>query len=220
MLHKKPTTITRLLTCIILVTFLFTANQAFAGVAEGKTLFQEKCKQCHAVDKKMTGPALQNVKTRWSDSTNLYKWIKNSQGFLGTGDKYANALFKEYNSVMPAFPTLTDGDITDILAFIDEEAIRLATLATTTSGPVTTEAKKDNSTLYWILIIALLFIALILGRAVRYLDGLVRQKYEEGERDKTPIWKQKKYRPLVGIVGLLLLAFLSCLLYTSPSPRD
>ena len=216
-LHKKPTTITRLLTCIILVTFLFTANQAFAGVAEGKTLFQEKCKQCHAVDKKMTGPALQNVKTRWSDSTNLYKWIKNSQGFLGTGDKYANALFKEYNSVMPAFPTLTDGDITDILAFIDEEAIRLATLATTTSGPVTTEAKKDNSTLYWILIIALLFIALILGRAVRYLDGLVRQKYEEGERDKTPIWKQKKYRPLVGIVGLLLLAFLSVAMWDSAS---
>ena len=191
-LHKKPTTITRLLTCIILVTF-------------------------HAVDKKMTGPALQNVKTRWSDSTNLYKWIKNSQGFLGTGDKYANALFKEYNSVMPAFPTLTDGDITDILAFIDEEAIRLATLATTTSGPVTTEAKKDNSTLYWILIIALLFIALILGRAVRYLDGLVRQKYEEGERDKTPIWKQKKYRPLVGIVGLLLLAFLSVAMWDSAS---
>lgn len=217
MLHKKPTTITRLLTCILLITFLITANQAFAGEAEGKTLFQGKCQRCHQVDKRMTGPALQNVKTRWADTTNIYKWIKNSQSFLGTGDVYANNLFKEYSgSIMPAFPELADVDISNILAYIDAEALRKTALATAGPGVSgTTESKKDNSTLYWVLIIALLFIAVILARAVKYLDGMVRQKYNEGERDKTPFYKKKKYRPVMGLGGLLLLAFLSISMWNS-----
>ena len=101
MQHKKSTTITRFLSIILALSF--TANNVFAGEAEGKVLYQSKCQRCHLVDKKLTGPALQNVRTRWADSTNLYAWIKNSQSFLGTGDKYANDLYKEYNSIMPVF---------------------------------------------------------------------------------------------------------------------
>ena len=168
MQHKKSTTITRFLSIILLLALSFTANNVFAGEAEGKVLYQSKCQRCHLVDKKLTGPALQNVRTRWADSTNLYAWIKNSQSFLGTGDKYANDLYKEYNSIMPAFPELSDVDVADILVYIDAEAKRKQDMAATPGpGGVVTETKKDNSTLYWILIVALLFIAVILGRAVK-----------------------------------------------------
>lgn len=87
----------------------------------GKKLFQSKCQRCHLLDRKMTGPALMNIKTRWSDSTHLYAWIKNSQSFLATGDKYANDLFRQYNSIMPAFPELTEEEIREILYYVDPE---------------------------------------------------------------------------------------------------
>jgi len=91
------------------------------STAAGKKLYQAKCQRCHLVDRKMTGPALMNVKDRWSDSTHLYSWIKNSQSFLSTGDKYANDLFRQYNSIMPAFPELTEEEIREILYYVDPE---------------------------------------------------------------------------------------------------
>ncbi len=87
----------------------------------GKNLFQSKCARCHMVDRKLTGPALMNVKDRWTDSTNLYAWIKNSQAFLATGDNYASSLHREFNSIMPAFPELTDADIREILFYVDPD---------------------------------------------------------------------------------------------------
>jgi mono/diheme cytochrome c family protein len=214
---KKQTTIRRLLTGILFFAFLTTANQAFAGEAEGKALYQTNCQRCHLIDKKMTGPALMDVQTRWTDSTHLYAWIKNSQGFLSTGDKYANELFKQYNSVMPAFPQLTDQDIADILVFIRLEGERKKAEAANagSGGAVTTEAKKDNTTLYWILIVALVFIAFILARAVRYLDTLVRQKYNDQEADHRPFWRQRKYRPLVAVLVLVFLSLLSVGMWNS-----
>jgi len=87
--------------------------------AVGKSLFQANCARCHLIDKRMTGPALMGVKQRWSDSTALYTWIRNSQEFLSTGDPYANEMFREYKSIMPAFPQLSDADIKEILFYVD-----------------------------------------------------------------------------------------------------
>jgi len=217
-LNLKPTKFTRLLISLTFISVLFSANHVFAGEAEGKELYTSNCARCHMVDKKLTGPALQGVQSRWADTTSLHKWIKNSQAFLATGDKYANDLFREYNSIMPAFPALTDANIADILLYIDAEAKRLEEAK---SAVVTTDGggaeKKDNSTFYWILIIALIFIAVILGRAVRHLNGMVREKYSEPEPDKTPVWKKKSYRPLMVIIGVLLLGWLSVAMWNSAS---
>ncbi len=215
---KNQTTIRRLLTGFLFFAFLTTANTVFAGEAEGKELYQSKCQRCHLIDKKMTGPALQGVRGRWADSTALYAWIKNSQAFLATGDKYANDLYKEYGSIMPAFPELTDANISDILVYIDAQSQRLADQAAQAAaggGGTVAAAKKDNTTLYWILIIALVMIAIILARAVRYLDGLVRQKYEEPAADTTPWYRQRRFRPLVGVIALVLLGFLSVSMWDS-----
>lgn len=89
--------------------------------AIGKSLYQEKCKRCHFVDRNFTGPALMNAKDRWSDTTNLYAWIKNSQQFLATGDIYANNLYRKYNSTMPAFPELSNEQIREILFYVDPD---------------------------------------------------------------------------------------------------
>lgn len=88
----------------------------------GMTLFKNNCASCHAKNMraKLTGPPLEGVLERWDNKENLYAWIRNSQAFLATGDKYANALFLEYNqSVMTAYPNLSDEDIEAILDYIE-----------------------------------------------------------------------------------------------------
>ncbi len=38
-------------------------NAAYADTADGAKLFSKKCKMCHSVDKKRTGPALKTMTT-------------------------------------------------------------------------------------------------------------------------------------------------------------
>ena len=92
--------------------------------AKGKQLFNQNCAACHALNRKMTGPALANVATRLTEEEGLdcewiYSWIKNSAGMIASGDSYANRIYEEYNqAAMTAFPTLSDQDINDILSLI------------------------------------------------------------------------------------------------------
>jgi len=90
---------------------------------KGKTLFNQNCAACHSLNRKMTGPALANVEARLSEDEGLdrewlYAWIKNSPAMIKDGDAYANKIYNEYNqALMTAFPTLSDTDIDDILAY-------------------------------------------------------------------------------------------------------
>ena len=42
---------------------------------DGAAIFQQNCASCHAVNKKLTGPALAGVEDRWSDKAKLHAWI-------------------------------------------------------------------------------------------------------------------------------------------------
>ncbi|MEM9916874.1 MAG: cytochrome c [Bacteroidota bacterium] len=89
----------------------------------GKNLFKNNCASCHnknMVDD-MTGPALAGVKDRWKEypAGDLYAWVRNSQGMYEKGHPRAVALIDEWQSVMNAFPNLTDQDIDDILIYVE-----------------------------------------------------------------------------------------------------
>ncbi len=87
----------------------------------GMRLFKNNCASCHSKNMKadLTGPALKGVLDRWENKEGLYAWIRNSQAFLATGDKYANALFLEWGNEMTAFPNLKDEEIEAILNYIE-----------------------------------------------------------------------------------------------------
>ena len=90
--------------CLVFISLLI-GNKSFAQ--DGKALFQTNCASCHAVGKKLTGPALAGVEGRgpWSDRKKLYAWIHNPAGFAKT-DTYAANLIKEYNGIlMTGFPS-------------------------------------------------------------------------------------------------------------------
>ena len=89
----------------------------------GKVLFQQNCASCHHIYKQMTGPALRGVMDRWNhDTVTLYRFIHNSSELIASRHKYSVDLFKQFDKqLMPAFPNLTDQDISDILLYLEDE---------------------------------------------------------------------------------------------------
>ena len=86
----------------------------------GKQLFNNNCKQCHAVDAIVVGPALANVSNRRSKEW-LHSFIKNSSKVIQGGDPVAKELYEKFNKTqMPAF-NFSEEEIDAILAHIKFE---------------------------------------------------------------------------------------------------
>ncbi|MEM6963129.1 MAG: c-type cytochrome [Bacteroidota bacterium] len=209
----------RSLFILFLLIFTFQISSAQDGktpaLDEGMTLFKNKCASCHAknMKTKMTGPALAGAEERWeNDRGRLYEWIRNSQAYLATGDPYATALYAEYNnSVMTAFPTLTDGQIDNILDYINfvaENGAYPKPLAVVVgpgdTGGGTTTAGGNNNLMYGVLALILGILSLVLARIVSNLNHM--QKVKAG----LPAPPRKTLVQTItssGVVGFLIFAF-------------
>lgn len=113
------------LTIGLLILFLYpiTILAQEGDPLKGKELFNANCAACHQLDNKLVGPPLKKIGEK-RDKKWLNKWIKNSQALINSGDKDAIAIYEEYNKIpMTAFPSLTDQDITDILAYTDSDIL-------------------------------------------------------------------------------------------------
>ena len=171
------------LTPIFVVTvMLFSQFSSFAqDAAAGEKLFKINCAACHGIGTaKLVGPGLKGVSDRVPKPASewLHKWIKNSQALVKAGDPYAVKIFEEFNkSVMPS-QALSDQEVTDIIAYIDNPPVD----AKAAAAPVvedTKPAKTDSSTvLYFLFGLILLFLILIsvLGGVRNSLQRLVNQK--------------------------------------------
>lgn len=171
--------------------------RAAGDPTKGKALFQQNCASCHNVHKQLTGPALQGVEERWSDKKLLHQWIHNSASVLASGDAYANALFNQFNkTAMTAFPSLTDGDIDDILSYIDKEGkagpadAKTSTTGTTTGGG---EDEGGNGLLFGIITLILAVVALILMQINSNLNKLAADKEGVATSEPVPFYKNKAY---------------------------
>lgn len=99
----------------------------FAGIEKGdpvigEKLFNGNCASCHFPDRDMTGPALTGARRRWmqnSTEENFYKWIKNSQSVIKSGDEYANQLFEAWNGSVMTPQTVTNEQIDHIFAYVE-----------------------------------------------------------------------------------------------------
>ncbi|MGB5369845.1 MAG: cytochrome c, partial [Flavobacteriaceae bacterium] len=189
-------------------------------VAKGKTLFTQNCAACHALNRKMTGPALANVESRLSESEGLdrewiYKWIKNSSGMIASGDAYSNKIYNEYNkAAMTAFPTLSNADIDDILAYTaapPPAPVAATAPAGVPSGGATASSGISNEVilgalaLIFGLLVMMLFLVNNTLRRIAEANGLVLEK--EAAQKRTPIWKafaRNQFLVLVTVIFLLL----------------
>ncbi len=94
-----------------------------AVIKAGEDLFNGNCKSCHRVKQKLVGPALAGVYDRAPSIEWIKNWVRNSTKVVASGDKYAVALYTEYNkSQMTAFNSYKDDQIMSILAYVKAEA--------------------------------------------------------------------------------------------------
>jgi cytochrome c2 len=180
-------------------------------------LFKANCTACHAIDRKVVGPALAGAWDRWDNSDDLVAWVHNSQKLVSSGNAYAAKLFNEYNkSVMPPFPQFTPDQVMSIFAYIKAKAGGVA-LPFENAGPTPagapaqeTSASAGSSDWYvYALIAFLLVLTILLLGVTSKLDKAVREKagetVEEVSIDKR-IFSRKTLIVLL-LIGSILLVF-------------
>ncbi|RNC91877.1 MAG: cytochrome C [Allomuricauda sp.] len=186
----------------------------------GKQLFNQNCAACHALNRKMTGPALANVEARLAEDEGLdkewlYAWIKNSAGVIASGDSYANKIYAEYNqSAMTAFPTLSNADIDNILAYTAAPAPAPVAAAVAAggegsggdaSGGISNNIILGALALVFGILVVMLFLVNRTLRKIAEANGV--EVVRQGAQQRTPIWKafaQNQFLVLVSVVFLLL----------------
>lgn len=180
-----------------------------AGVEEGQALYEANCARCHQPYRRGTGPALYGVVERWSDTTNLYAWIKNSTAYLKTGDPYAVALWEEYQkSVMPAFPQFSDGDVASILAYIRSWPAPDSGPSTVAGGGAAGPSEPViDPTILVVIAVVLAFLAYLLGRVSGFLRQRVAEKFDEEIPEPVPFLDRPGMKPIVGLGAFALVCF-------------
>ncbi len=171
---------------LLLIFFLgLTSSLKAQDASKGAAIFKQNCTACHALDKKVVGPALKGVGDRRSKEW-LRSWIKNSGKLIASGDKDAVALFNEYNKVaMPAFPTLSDEEIDNMIAYFQEGDKKAPAAGGTTTDAGGTEAAagagKDDVSDFMLgglilVIIAALLVIVVLNKVIKTLQRLLIQR--------------------------------------------
>ncbi len=135
-------------------------------VAKGGSLFKSNCSSCHDTGTtKSVGPGLKDIHKK-HDFAWLAKWIRNSQAMIAAGDPDAIKIYNEYNKIpMTSFPTLSDDDVKDILAYIDDANAQAAAAAAApgaAGGAAATQA-EGPSTLFIVLLVVLVVVVVLLS---------------------------------------------------------
>ncbi|MGB1218912.1 MAG: cytochrome c3 family protein [Flavobacteriales bacterium] len=197
-----------------LLSFLFSGLFLFMGlgnanaqdIAKGEELFKANCTACHALDKKVIGPALRGVSEQREEDW-LISWIKNSSALIKSGDADAIAIFEEYNgSPMTSFPNLSDEDIKSILLYTTEAPVAAAKKDTAQlDAGATTTASSDNSLLY---IIAFLVVVVVFYAALKSKNAVKAATGEQPESVYQQVRTWLKANPGVSVTIIVVLFIL------------
>jgi mono/diheme cytochrome c family protein len=207
--RNLPSQLSLLLLACLLTFSITTINaQDAADPAVGEALFKANCAACHKLDKKATGPALRGVAQKY-DKEWMYKWVRNSQELVKAGDAIAVKIFAENNnSVMTAFPALSDADIDNIMAYTSQPKPEPVVAEVPTGGGGTEGGNVSNDIILGALalVFLLLIVMLVLVRStLRKIAEANGVEYEIKEK-QLPIWKVfAKNQFLVLTTSILLL---------------
>lgn len=127
-------TITMFLLCIAIVTFLLWEQKESGKtsiyeneyssdkktIAEGENLFIQNCAACHGMRQDGMGPPLGGI-TKLLSKAELVHFIQNPEEVINSGNLRANYLNNKYKSLMPSMNYLTSNQITNVLAYIDQQ---------------------------------------------------------------------------------------------------
>lgn len=93
---------------------------------QGQQLFTMNCSACHNFTQKGIGPSLAQVTAQVSPSW-IRAFVRNAPDVISHGDPRATKLVAEYKQVMPAFTSLSDGDVEALVSYIHSQQKRTRT---------------------------------------------------------------------------------------------
>ncbi|TSJ42792.1 c-type cytochrome [Mucilaginibacter corticis] len=157
--------------------------KAQGDAAKGEATFKSAgCTGCHKIDTRMTGPALGPTLASETDDKWIASWVHDSQALVKAGDKKAVKIFTDFGqSVMPSFPSLSDGDVADIVAYVraDWKKIQDDKAKAAPAGGAVAEDKGPSDLVVYALIgviVIALIIILVLNRVTATLERLLGSK--------------------------------------------
>ena len=182
---------------------------------EGKKLYEaNNCGSCHALDKKVVGPALRGVTDRRSEEW-LIQWIRNNEKFRKSGDADANALYEEYGgAAMNIFENLSPLQVQHILEYIKTAPAPVQEKAQTTD----VTAEEDNSNSIYILLILVAVFAVVLLVLSKVKNTLLRVAAEQDpetyaeQMNKLPLWKRLLPKKLANMNTTVLSLFITLII--------
>jgi len=191
-----------------------------AIIAKGATLFVEnQCNTCHAVERKLVGPALKGINDR-RDVPWLISFIKNSSKVIQSGDAYAVALYNEYNkTLMPSHEYLTDDEVIAMLAWVQAEGDKPAAAVTADAGTAVDGGGSGGgmpseylTVILVALVVILVLILVVLFLLISVMNRFLKQKSDLSPEDQELV-NQKfdlggflKSPPVVGLITMIFVA--------------
>ena len=120
----------------LLAAITLMSNQQVKG-QDGKTIYEKACKACHTIGGGRTiGPDLLGINQK-REKEWLISFIKSSQSMVKKGDATAQALFEEYMKIPMPDQNFTDGEIGQMLQYINSQG------GNQDSGETLTTEKSD-----------------------------------------------------------------------------
>lgn len=156
---KQSLFFTFLLTLLLSVTTINTGR-----AADGKELFESKCKACHHPEKNGVGPALKGVKAKWDaeESGLIYTWVRN-QDDAARQSSFAAEIAASRGDVMTKFPELSDADVDAVFEYVEAWQPDAGGGAEAGGGDVT--AQEDDGISYWWFVVGSILLVVIFAAA-------------------------------------------------------
>lgn len=190
--------------------------------AKGESLYNANCAACHALDKRMVGPALGGILERLQQEQGLgrdwlHSWIKDNAALRESGDEYAIKVYEEYNQIaMMPFPQLSEQDIDDILAYTskpsaeEEEKVEDAAVAAAVDKKEDSDGASTGVILIGFAVISVLLIWILFR--VNYFYKLTAEEAIFGEAEAELFSLKKNFEKyskfaysLMGVLSLFVL---------------
>ncbi|MDB9882933.1 c-type cytochrome [Bacteroidia bacterium] len=137
-----------------------------ARIEEGSNLFASNCASCHALNKKVVGPALGGVVSKYDgDYEWIISWIKNNVKLTKSGDARAAEASAIDASVMNIFENLSDNEITSILMYVENGGdgdAPVAAAADQAVAPVVSDSLFNNINWGIVVMCLLVFVIMLL----------------------------------------------------------
>ncbi|MEN0004704.1 MAG: c-type cytochrome [Bacteroidota bacterium] len=187
MIYKTLVSRMLLLLSLLLISSVSFAQEA-VDLEAGKALFRNNCASCHNKNMKddLTGPALGGVEERWAEypREDLYSWIRNSQAQINEGHPRAVELWEEWKPNLMNNFNLSDQEIENILAYIDDVYTSEPKVVGPVGGDfVAAEEEEDNTLLFVVLAVILGILSIVLARILSNLNYLIQAR--EGNTNPT-----------------------------------